>query len=36
MEVWGEEKIPWPLAIWESFLDKLDIISKRKFYLLLV
>jgi hypothetical protein len=27
MEVWGEEKIPWPIAMWESVLDKVDLVS---------
>ena len=30
MEVWGEEKVSWPLSLWDSMLDKADYISKRK------
>jgi hypothetical protein len=35
MEVWGEEKVPWPIAMAEAFLDKVDLmtdfVGKRKF-----
>ena len=30
MEVWGEEKVSWPLSLWDSMLDKADYISRRK------
>ena len=35
MEVWAEEKVPWPIAMTEAFLDKVDLVTefvaKRKF-----
>ena len=28
MEVWGEDKVPWPVALFAAFMDKYDDVTE--------